>query len=156
MKAIHSIIAAAVLAFVQPAQAATSDPEVIIYRFPGFRGSGVLGGSDATLFHCTNFSGMPENIRFVTRERNATLVSNVVVTIAHLETKTVGTKFALSYSVDVFLPLASIGDNQGSTAIAATSTNIGCTAMAMDANVPAPNGVSLRGIRFNPVPGSQE
>jgi len=34
MKAMHSIGAAAALTFVQPAQAAQTDPEVIIYRFP--------------------------------------------------------------------------------------------------------------------------
>jgi hypothetical protein len=42
MKAIHWIIAAAALAFVlpEPADAATTDPEVIIYRFPGVRDDG--------------------------------------------------------------------------------------------------------------------
>jgi hypothetical protein len=57
MKATHWIIAAAAFAFVQPAQAATTDPEVIIYRFPGVTDS---GGADltgvATSFHCTNFT----------------------------------------------------------------------------------------------------
>jgi hypothetical protein len=40
-----------------PASGAPSDPEVIIYRFPGVRDSG--GGDNigvATVFHCTNFS----------------------------------------------------------------------------------------------------
>src|SRR5262245_7057704 len=63
MEDIHWIIAAAVLAFVEPAQAGVNDPEVIIYR-----GSGVLdtgGGSftgNATAIHCTNFSGVTETI----------------------------------------------------------------------------------------------
>jgi hypothetical protein len=41
-------------------------------------------------------------------------------------------------------------------AIAATSVNVICTAMSIDASTVAPVGVALRGIRFNPVPGSQE
>jgi hypothetical protein len=70
MKAIYWIIAAAALALVQPtpASAAAGGPEVIIYRFPGVRDDG--GPSSigvATVFHCTNFSGVPETIRFVTR-----------------------------------------------------------------------------------------
>jgi len=44
----------------------------------------------------------------------------------------------------------------GTTAIAATSINIICTAATVDASAHTPIGVALRGIRFNPVPGSQE
>jgi hypothetical protein len=55
------------LAFVQPVpvSAATTDPEIIIYRFPGVKDD--LGTQVATVFHCTNFSGVTETIRFVTR-----------------------------------------------------------------------------------------
>ena len=57
MKAIHSMIATLGLAFVFPtlAEAATTDPEVIIYRFTGVRDDG--GGPSAgvaTAFFCTN------------------------------------------------------------------------------------------------------
>ena len=44
----------------------------------------------------------------------------------------------------------------GTTAIAATSASIICTAATIDAANAKPDGVTLRGIRFNPVPGSQE
>src|SRR5262249_26223436 len=61
MKAIHWIIAAAALLSAQPAQAGVNDPEVIIYRFSGLFDN---GGADfqgvATVFHCTNFSGVDE------------------------------------------------------------------------------------------------
>jgi len=46
--------------------------------------------------------------------------------------------------------------SQGTTAIAATSINIICTAVTLDASSLVPNGFALRGVRFNPVPGSQE
>jgi len=72
MKAIHWIIAAVALSFVQPTQAAQSDPEVIIYRFPGVLDNGGASNTGlATSFHCTNFSGAAENIRFVTRAASA-------------------------------------------------------------------------------------
>src|SRR5215475_2467816 len=68
MKAIHWITAAAALALglPAPADASITDPEIIIYRFPGVRddGGGVFIGV-ATVFFCTNFSGVTENARLV-------------------------------------------------------------------------------------------
>jgi len=154
MKAIHWIIAAAALAYVHPTQAATTDPEVIIYRFPGVRDD---GGTDdvgvATVFHCTNFSGATETIRLVTRNFDATFRGNNARTINHLETFSTGTHFVAAYNSATLMtgPI-----NQGTTAIAATSTNLICTAMTIDAANLKPDGVALHGIRFNPVPGSQE
>jgi len=155
MKAIHWIIAAAALAFVLPAQAGENDPEVIIYRFPGVRDDGGVNNVGvATVFHCTNFSGAIENVRFVTRNTNTVVASNKVVQIAHLETRTAATHFTQAYSEDQNLATGSL--NQGTTAIAATSINIICTAETIDASTAVPIGVARRGIRFNPVPGSQE
>jgi hypothetical protein len=157
MKAIHSMIAAAALAFVQPtpASAAQTDPEVIIYRFPGVRDSGGSPNTGvATVFHCTNFSGVPETTRFVTRNFNGTLLQNNAVSINHLETRTAVTKSTTAYADNLVLATGLVA--QGTTAIAATSTNIICTAMTIDASAAVPIGVALRGIRFSPVPGSQE
>src|SRR4030095_14295255 len=101
MKAIHSMIAAAVLSFVQPtaASAGINDPEVIIYRFPGVFDSGhPAAQGTATTFHCTNFSGVTENIRFVTRSFDIVIVSNFVFPIAHLQTLTASTHETLLYT----------------------------------------------------------
>ena len=157
MKAIHSTIAAAALASVlpAPANAAQTDPEVIIYRFPGvFDNGGNTNVGVATVFHCTNFSGVAEDVRFVTRSTVGVLLTNVLFTISHLHTLTVVTHATNAYLSEgsLFTGLVS----QGTTAIAATSTNIICTAMTIDASTAAPVGVALRGIRFSPVPGSQE
>jgi hypothetical protein len=155
MKAIQWIIAAAAFAIVQPAQAATTDPEVIIYRFPGVRddGGGAFAGV-ATVFHCTNFSGTIENLRFVTRDANATLKTNILSSVSHLGTLTAVTHQVTSYGAFINLITGAVG--QGTTAIAATSTNIICTAETIGASDPVPVGVARRGIRFSPVPGSQE
>jgi len=156
MKKIQSLLVSAALTIgmAAPASAATTDPEVIIYRFPGVRDT--AGGTNvgvATVFHCTNFSGVQETIRFVTREANTSLVTSVTFTINHLASITVATHATVAYVEDGFLNTGAI---QGTTAIAATSINIICTAMTIDASTAAPLGVALRGIRFSPVPGSQE
>jgi hypothetical protein len=154
MKAIHFIIAASALACTEPVQAAIGDPEVILYRFPGITGS---SGADnvgvATLFHCTNFSDVTENIRFVTRDSGGNLLTNMDFGIAHLATLTVSTHDTAD-DADIANTL-----NAGlvtQTAIAATSINIICTAETIDASTAVPIGVARRGIRFSPVPGSQE
>ena len=164
MKSIRSIIAAIGFAFVLPAaaDAAQTDPEVIIYRFPGVIDSGTAQNTGvATVFHCTNFSGVVENIRFVTRAANGNLVNNSVFPDAHLATLTASTHETAFYS-DAATPLNTGAVAQGTTAIAATSINVVCTAVTIDAAAPVqngslvPNGFALRGIRFNPIPGSQE
>src|SRR5262249_14217357 len=103
MKINHSIIAAVGLTFVLPAavNAGTADPEIIIYRFPGVRDDVNVGVT--TAFHCTNFSGFPETIRFVTRATTSTLMSNATMSIAHLETKTASTHPNAAYASDTNL-----------------------------------------------------
>ena len=110
-------------------------------------------GGVARVFHCTNFSGADEKIRFVTRFTSA-LASNVTVTIPHLATRTAATHPTVAYFNET--DLAAIGIAQGTTAIAATSINIICMAETIDAATNVPIGVVRRGIRFSPVPGSQE
>ena len=155
MKAIRWIIAATAATFVQPTQAATTSPEVIIYRFPGVTDSGQGENFGvATIFHCTNFSGVTENIRFVTRHSAGPLITNRVFPIAHLATLTASTHLTAAYQNEVDLITGGVA--QGTTAIAATSINIICTAETIDASKTYPDGVARRGIRFSPVPGSQE
>jgi len=154
MKVIHWIVAAAALSFVQPAQAGVNDPEVIIYRFSALFDN---GGSDfqgvATVFHCTNFSGVDEHVRIVLRLGNSAIASNFPVTIAHLNTAAVATHPISSY---MHASMNTTGFFEGTAAIAATSINVTCTAMVIDAANARPDGLVVHGIRFNPVPGSQE
>src|SRR5215813_2408669 len=157
MKAIHSMIAALGLAVVLPAtaNAATTDTEVIVYRFPGVLDDGSAGQAGvATSFHCTNFSGAVENVRIVVRNFDGTIKANVFFPIGHLATKTASTHSAVLYTEDQVFNTGAV--NQGTAAIAATSLNIICTAVTINASSSQPNGFALRGIRFNPIPGSQE
>jgi hypothetical protein len=95
-----------------------------------------------------------ENIRFVTRTFDGAIKFNDVTNIPHLFTRTATTHVVAAYVGDVNMNTGIV--NQGTTAIAATSTNVICTAMTIDAANAKPVGLALRGIRFSPVPGSQE
>jgi hypothetical protein len=155
MKAIHWIIAAAALACTEPVRAGVNDPEVIIYRFPGVLHIGFIPNAGvATVFHCTNFSGVPENIRVVVRASDGGLLANVLTTVPHLATNTFSTNTTNLYTDNNNLQTGMV--TQGTAAIAATSVSVICTAVTIDAQAIVPNGFALRGIRFSPVPGSQE
>jgi len=157
MKAFQSLALSVALAIAMaaPASAATTDPEVIIYRFPGVYddGSGPQAGN-ATSFHCTNFSGNTENIRIVVRDSAGGLKSNTPFQIEHLNSRTASTHNTAIYFENQDLGTGFI--TQGTAAIAATSINVICTAVTIDAGSQSAAGFALRGIRFSPVPGSQE
>ena len=157
MKASQWIIAVAALACAEPVQAGVNDPEKIIYR-----GSGVLdnGGADfsglASAFHCTNFSGDNENIRFVIRSNLGAIVANGAIAVPHLNTLTVLTKDAALFLSGTRLILHTGAVELGTVAIAATSIHVTCTAMLFQANTNTPAGIKLHMTRFNPIPATQE
>jgi hypothetical protein len=156
MKTIQGLVVSAVLAIgmAAPASAGINDPEVIIYRFPGVRDDGGAASTGvATTFQCTNFSGQLESVRFATRGGGGALATNFTAFVDHLATVTASTHPVIGFS-QLNLGTGSVAG--GTTAVAATSINIICTAMAVDAGNPKPAGLALRGIRFNPAPGSQE
>src|SRR5262245_26453552 len=99
MKVIHCVIAAAALAFVQPAQAASTDPEIIIYRFSGVLDNGGLSHQGiATAFHCTNFSGVQESLRIVVRDSAGIIRGNFSQLINHLQSLTLSTHSIAIYN----------------------------------------------------------
>ena len=162
MKAVHGLAATASVVFALSVQApdgafaAVGDAETILYRFPGVTddGGGVRTGV-ATSFHCTNFSGVTETVRIVVRNENDGLVANLALNISHLRTRTYTTHAVVLYGG----PIAVLNTGlilQGSAAIAATSTSVVCTAMTIDAASASPVGIKLHGVRFNPIPGTQE
>src|SRR5262245_13388571 len=156
MKTYYGMVAVAGILFgLAAATAGTSDPEVIIYRFPGvYDDGGPTNNGVATVFHCTNFSGVTENVRMVTRGSDGAVKTNVGAQINHLATRTFATHIGESYSTDTNLATGAV--SQGTTAIAATSINVVCSGATIDAANTKPTGIALRGIRFSPAPGSQE
>jgi len=157
MKTHRRIFAALGFASVLPAasEAAQTDPEVIIYRFPGVQDSGGAAKTGvATSILCTNFSGQLETIRYVVRNFDSRLAVNMTLPINHLNTRTVTTHETALYVEDLGLSSGFI--DQGSIAIAATSISIVCTASIVDASATVPVGIALHGVRFSPIPGSEE
>ena len=136
------------------APSATTDPLVQVYRFSGVRddGSGANVGT-ASVFHCTNFSGVTENFRVQVREFDGSIAGDNTRAIGHNETITTSTHGTNAYFDDVVLNTGSI--IQGSARIWATSVSIVCTASTIDAAAGSPVGVDLHGIRFNPIPGTE-
>jgi len=162
MKVVRWLTAVAGIASILSVQApyrafgATGDPEIILYRFPGVtdNGGAAITGV-ATSFICTNFSGVAENFRIVVRDGNGGVVANRLVSnIPHLVTVTFSTHDT-NLLLDSNLLTGAVA--QGTAAIAVTSTSVVCTAMIIDAaSSSSPQGIALHGIRFNPVPGTQE
>jgi hypothetical protein len=133
----------------------TTDPMVGIYRFTGVRDNGGAAGTGtATSFHCTNFSGATESLRIQIRQFTGVVVKDATYNIGHNVTYTMSTHDTVAFAEDAFLATGLV--NQGSARIWATSPMIVCTASSIDAAAPVPYGVDLRGIRFNPLPGTQE
>jgi hypothetical protein len=153
MHALRSIIAVAALAVYGPAYAAIGDPEVIIYRVSGVADSGGATGV-ATTFHCTNFSGVTENVRIVVRATAGNILANLDQQVPHLWTVSASTKDTIIYTENI--QLATGGIPQGTAAIAATSVNVTCTAMQVESNNTSPVGIKLHMTRFNPISGTQE
>ena len=117
MKKIQALVVSAALAIgmAAPASAGVSDPEVIIYRFPGVRDDGNNDNVGvATVFHCTNFSGVTETIRFVTRAVLGQLITNLAFNLNHLQTGTFSTHATNAYANDTALNTGSVysGDNR--------------------------------------------
>ena len=137
------------------AHATVLDPLQVIYLFSGARDDGG-GASDgvATSVHCTSFSGVSETLQFQARDFNGTIKGNQTGAIGSSQTVTASTHAAFLYNNNIVLNTGSL--SQGTVGVLATSINIVCTAQVLDAGSNRPNGFTLNGTRFNPIPGTQE
>ena len=164
--AISSATAVAILSAILPAQAqdkprqanapfAITSPLKTIYRVSGLRDNG--GGAElgvAASFHCTNFSAVPERIKFLIRDDDSTVRANVNFDLTAFRTWTASTHFTGVFAEDASLATGIL--NQGSAIIQSTSPNVHCSAMIVDAAAAVPEGIALHMVRFNPATGSQE
>jgi hypothetical protein len=129
------------------------DPQVLLYRYTGIRNLVVTNGGVATAFHCTNFSGLPEELRIQVRGSDGTVVKDVTDSLNHNQTFTFATGLANAFYVDSNLALADLAG--GSARMWATTTQIICVAQVVGAFQSTPFGQELPGIRFNAIPGTQ-
>jgi hypothetical protein len=172
MKSIASaIVAVGLLAAILPAQAqqqrsypegaapeptAVGDPLRRLYRVSGVRDNG--GGPEAgqaTSFHCTSASTVNETLAIRVRDFNGVIVGARTITIAPNRTRTLSTHFTRMFFEDgTVSPGEAI--EQGSAEILATSIQVFCSVMIVDAAAISPQGIELHLVRFNAIPGSQE
>jgi hypothetical protein len=171
MKSISaSLVAAALFVAILPAQAqqrpypegqapapkAVTDPLQVIYRISGVRDSGTgTHAGMATSFHCTSFSTVDEKIVFALRDFDGDVITQKSVTVEPQHTITASTHDTRVFTEDRLLS-PGVVINQGSVRISATSTNIICSAMIVDASAAFPEGIALHLVRFNPIAGTQE
>lgn len=135
---------------------ATTDPLKGIYRVSGVRDNGgAINTGVATSFHCTNFSTVTENIRYLILNFNGIVVADVTATVASFRTHTASTHGTVMFNEDAFLSTGTVIE-QGFAIIQATSPKVFCSAMIIDAAAAVPNAVSLHMVRVSPVPGTQE
>jgi hypothetical protein len=116
---------------------------------------GPVAAGVATAIICTNFTGATQSIRFLVRNWNATVVASSTFQVQSLRTFTATTHSVAAFFQDTTLsPGASIA--QGSLRIFATSGQVTCTAVVIDASTAVPIGIPLHLVRHNPWPGTQE
>jgi hypothetical protein len=133
----------------------TTDPMMQIYRFNGLRDSGGAAGVGlAGAIHCTNFSVTAENLRIKVFQYTGAVVKDATFTVPTNYTFTMLTHQTNAFGMDANLATGVL--NQGSARIWATSQSFICTASTIDAASTVPYGLDLHGIRFNPLPGTEE
>ena len=170
MKCIPSaIVAVALAAAIMPAQAqqrpyaegavtpkAVGDPLIPLYAISGVRDNGASSEAGvATTFHCTSLSTVTETVQFTVRNFNGDKITAPSFNIMPNRTLTVSTHFTNLFFEDAALARGKT-INSGSVRISATSTDIICSAMIVDAAVGFPEGIALHLVRFNPMTGTEE
>jgi hypothetical protein len=164
MKKLSCMIAIASMSFVLAAQAqrqaptpyATTDPLLTIYRVSGVSDD---GGAEnvgmATVFHCSNTSGVTERLQFQIRQYPGTIISTKETVIGGNATVTAMTHQVTMFGVDMVLS-PTVKVDQGFARISASAKGVYCSAMIVDASAFVPEGIALHMARVNAPTGVQE
>jgi len=148
-------IAAVTLAavFAQPATAVTFPSLTTIYV-----GTGVFDDltATATVFSCTNVSGVSANIRFLVLSSTGLAVGPAAtLSIPHGATTMVATHDTSFFFEDVLLHPGT-SNFKGAINIESTESGVFCSASIVDAVGVPDYSLSLRLVRVNPHPGTVE
>jgi hypothetical protein len=138
-----------------PASAITFPSLTTIYIGSGVRDN---GGADnagtATVFHCSNVSGVTAQIRWLVLDHLGGVVGNKTLSAAHGQTRTASTHRAAPYAEDSDLDTGSVAE--GVINIESTQSGVFCTAKTIDASLASPVGVPIDLVRVNPHPSTVE
>jgi hypothetical protein len=147
---------ALIAALAQPASATTFPSLTTIYIGSGVADSGTADNTgSATVFNCTNVSGVNANLRFVILRPNGSVAGSATTTIAHGETRTAASH-ATAFFNELLVVSAGIVVREGGINIEATQSAVFCTAKVVDAAASVPSGFDLPLVRVNPHPGTVE
>ena len=153
--ALLGFIVAAPLAGAIPAHAQT--PNTLLYLYSGVYDSGDAANTgSATSIHCSNFSGVDVNVQVVVYDTIAALKGNGALAIPNNESRTASTHLTNAYTEDQSFGFGTGTIRAGFALVVASSPYVVCSAQVVDAAAQNPIGFSLHGIRYNPIPGTQE
>lgn len=134
----------------------TTDPEMMIYRVAGMADSGYTTMKGvATSFMCYSNSAATEKVRVRILNWHGGVEADVSHEVKSKRTLTFSTRSTAWLAEDVLLAAGKV-INQGTAAIIATSKEVYCSAMLIDAAATVPSGIALHLVRFNPAPGTVE
>jgi hypothetical protein len=140
-------------ALAQPASAITFASLTTIYVGTGVHDDGDGGG--ATVFHCSNVSGVPTSVRFLVLEPTGAVAASSTQTLAHGATVTIATREEVStYTTAIDIDTGAV--QQGVVNIESLQSGVFCSAMSVDASANDPAGFTLPLVRVNPHPGTVE
>jgi len=147
-----SLLAATTLVGPSTAAAVTFPSLTTIYIGVGIRDNAEAGNAGvATVFNCTNVSGVSVDVRFLVLTFNGAIVANHVQRISHGDTDTVSTDNTAVFNDGTVLNTGSV--NQGAVNIESTQSGVFCTATMVD-DVRGLTSIPL--VRVNPHPGTVE
>jgi hypothetical protein len=129
---------------------AVGDQLQLLYRIAGVTDKAGV----ATSFHCSSLSSVTETVSIVIRNFNGTVRANTSFSVATLQTKTASTRATNLFAEDVNLNTGAVG--QGLALIRATSSDVFCSAMVVDAAAAVPQGIALHMVRSSAKTGTQE
>jgi hypothetical protein len=149
-KLLAAVLAAA---FVQPAAAITFPGLTTIYIGTGVIDDGSADNfGEATIFHCTNVSGVAAQVRFLVL--GGMVPASRTVNVQHGETYTAATHPVAAYFEKADLNTGFVGE--GAINIESTQSGVFCSAKSVSASAGFPDGVVLPLVRVNPHPGTVE
>ena len=111
---------------------------------------GVAFSGNATVFHCSNVSGVSTQIRFLVLGGTGSVAGSHTATVAHGATYAVSTKEQGAYAADHNLNTGLV-DN-----IESLQSGVFCRGVTINAGIIQPEGVPLFLVRVNPHPGTVE
>jgi len=155
MKKSLLFIALAALAFpIAPsAFAITFASLTTIYIGTGVHEDGDIGDG-ATVFHCSNVSGISTSVRFLVLNSTGAVAASSTQALAHGATVTVSTGAVDGYPNEIDIAAGTV--TQGVVNIESLQSGVFCNAMTVDASPADPVGFTLPLVRVNPHPGTAE